>query len=466
MLIPFGRRFAPPPTPQPYRFETIGYFTSTFTYGEMAAEYVALNDGQMSFVRASNISIHNLETVFQGLYNESANPDAVAQLNPVFHMHLDDVDITFSNFADSGRYQVHRGFNLQATGRIDENSSLVSTMSSLEPEATTVEKDEECGTECDMRVKFKLRFSVDYTADREKKEDTYPTLYLWIEGKNLDVFPGVQILGFEFYCRGLMIPNAERDMEFQIQLGTTISVQLPNLEAPIITTVEGDFDLEVVNGTVSIDDDWTANAKSKLSQSFYWNPMGIDLYLANPEIHIYFSDNEETEEEGDIEVDKLALMTKNFTVQEKMSLWGPVFTVYDFSPQEFGLDARMQLKFYENHSHPLLTDISGMYSEGALDQKYSQANFSSVSVKEFWPFNKNLITVDPKAKLDFKLKLEDGVTEYMSMEGIFDITFDPRGTAKGETMRAYFKGTSSRDMEQVRGEGGRREGLASAANLG
>ncbi|GMH61159.1 hypothetical protein TrRE_jg763 [Triparma retinervis] len=430
------------------RFETIGYFTSTFTYGEMAAEYVALNDGQQSFVRASNISIHNLETVFDGLYNESANPDAVAQLNPVFHMHLDDVDITFSNFADSGRYQVLRGFNLKATGRIDENSSLVSTMSSLEPEATTVEKDEECGTECDMRVKFKLRFSVDYTADKEKKEDTYPTLYLWIEGKNLDVFPGVQILGFEFYCRGLMIPNAERDMEFQIQLGTTISVQLPNLEAPIITTVEGDFDLEVVNGTVSIDDDWTANAKSKLSQSFYWNPMGIDLYLANPEIHIYFSDNEETEEEGDIEVDKLALMTKNFTVQERMSLWGPIFTVYDFSPQKFGLDARMQLKFYENHSHPLLTDISGVYSEGSLDQRYSQANFSSVSVKEFWPFNNNLITVDPLAKLDFKMKLEDGVTEYMSMEGIFDITFDPRGTAKGETMRAYFKGTSSRDMDQ------------------
>ena len=70
------------------KFESIGYFTSVFTYGEMVGEYVALNNGNKSFFRASNISVHNLESVFDGLYNETANSDAKAELDPVWSLRL------------------------------------------------------------------------------------------------------------------------------------------------------------------------------------------------------------------------------------------------------------------------------------------------------------------------------------------------------------------------------------------
>ena len=429
---------------------SIGYFTSVFTHGEFICEYVALNNGNKSFFRALNISVHNLESVFDGLYNDTdsrLNEDAKGELNPIFYMHLNDVDITFSNFEDISRYNVYRGFALRAAGILATNSSLSQTLTSLKSNEVT-DPDKRLEDPEETELHFRIRFSVDYTV--EEGEESYPRLFIYIRGKNLEVMPRVELIGFEFTCLGLL-----QDMEFQIMLGTTISVWPPVLEAPIITTVKGEFDLEVntTSGEVEIDDGWTASAHSKLAQGVSWNPMGMEVfYLANPELWLWFSEDESTAEENDIEVDKMIIKTKNFTVAERMHLWSPAFTVKQFVPQSLELESDLLLSFTGNGSepnpHPLHTSIRGTYDERNKTMVTSEANFSSVSKYDWWPFHHNMIVVEQGAEIDFNWDLYEGNVEYMRMIANFDITFDPLGKARAETMKVHFRATSSRDLEE------------------
>jgi hypothetical protein len=425
------------------RFESIAYMTTTFTNGVFTGEYVCLRDGADCFVRAQNISILNLESAFDGVYNETVNPDAVARLDPVMNMHLDDVDMYVSNFV-SARYGIHdRGLSIIAKGRLEENCTLVETIKGV---AVRTEDILEPGEDPElMELKFKVKFTVDLFAG---KNESRPTIYLRVDGKNIEVMPNIDILSFEFECVGLL-----KKMEFQIELSTTVKIDIIGLRAPLITTLKGDFDLEVINGTVHVQDDWTAMMYSRLGQDFSWDPMGMAVfYLNNPEMELYFSNNEDTPE-NDIEVDKMVLRAKNFTVNEYMMMLSPEFTVRDFGPpQSFGLESGLKIQFQENNTHPLWTQISGSYEEGNCTHvncnRYTQFNFSSVTQADWWPFGHNMIVVEQNALINFQLKLDNGELDQLRMMSRFDVTFDPLGKSPEETMRVFMKGKSNKGVSE------------------
>ena len=433
------------------RFESIAYMSTTFTNGIFTGEYVCLRDGADCFVRAQNISILNLEDAFQGVYNESVNPDAVAKLDPVMEMHLDDVDLYVSNFV-STRYNIpSRGLSIIAKGRMEENATLVETIKGVAVRKDDLTEGCEAGTEdCEdpnlLELKFKVKFTVDLFAG---KNESAPTIYLYVAGKNIEIMPGIDILSFEFECVGLL-----NTMVFQIELATTVSIDIVGLRAPLITTLKGDFDLEVVNGTVHVADDWTAMMHSRLGQDFAWDPFGMAVfYLNNPEMELYFSNNEDTEE-NDIEVDKMVLRAAEFNVNERVTMINPTFTVRDFGPpQSFQLDSGLKIKFQENNTHPLHTQIYGSYEEGNCTHvncnRYANFNFSSTTKEDWWPLANNLIVVEQNAMINFNTKIDNGDLDQLTMESKFDVTFDPYGKdVSAETMRVFMRGKSNKGLTE------------------
>mmetsp|Transcript_2433 Transcript_2433/g.4395 ORF Transcript_2433/g.4395 Transcript_2433/m.4395 type:complete len:3690 (-) Transcript_2433:60-11129(-) len=400
------------------KVEAVSLMTTSFTDSQITSEFVCLKNCQKVFVRATNIAVSDLENVFDKVNAEkghSISASTKSELSPAFSMDLFACNLTVSNFENSN-FQVERGFSFEAAGVLEgEDSNLEAKIISSKDNA--------------FKSEFRLRLFIDFL----DANNIDPRLDILFVASNLELFDGVEIIGFTFNCDGLM-------SHLDIQLSTVVSVDLPALEAPLITTVEGDFDLNITNGTAEIDTDWTAQASTKLAQTFKWNPMGLEIFkLSNPHLHLHFSDDEDTPE-NDVELDKLVISSANTSLSEYVTFNKPKFQVLSFDPQEFQLESGLTISY--NTPMPLQQNIFGSFKEEDVEGERGTAELRSELTEDWWPLGNSLLVVEDGSRLNTTMATSLGKLQSINYEGRVNVTFDY------EWMEILFEGASSGDLER------------------
>ena len=404
--------------------------TTLFTGDDVSsAEFVCLDNGKSCFVRFSDIQISNLEDVFDKVGGTVGGVDGEAKtaLSPVFETSLDlyGVNVTVSNF-DNSNYEVVRGLEVEAAGTLESGSSLVSTLTTAKDTA--------------FSAAFKVKFSIDLF--NEEGGGYSPTLYLFFAVDNMvlvadaDGNPVVEVISYIFNCAGL-------DDTLAITWSSVVSVQLPGLDAPLITTVENDFDINIdEDGTAELDADWTAKATTKLAGSFQWNPMGLEMFkLVEPQLTLHFSDDEDTPDVVDVEVDKLVIQSLNTSLSQYVDLFNPKFEVVSFDPQEFKLITTMRIN-YKDLPHPLVQKISGTFVEEGLEGLTGSASLGSTTSEDWWPFGHDMVNVKKGNFFNTTMTTELGQLQEMAFKSELDVRFS------GEDMVVKMEGSSGGGLNE------------------
>ncbi|GMH56345.1 hypothetical protein TrST_g4148 [Triparma strigata] len=388
--------------------------TSSFTTGSFAGELVILNNGKEIFARGSDISIFDLEGVYFQTMGAFISGQAITELDPLLTMDLNRVNVSFSNF-ESSAYEVPSGLFLEAEGYVgaaDETTALETKLNEVKGDT------------------FDASFRVSFMYDSTIGGAAEPQISISFDIPTVKVFTGVELVGVTFFASTL------KD-GIELSFSSVVSVTLPTLSTPLVTVVEGEFNITEANATKKIENDWSVTTSSNLASTFSWNPMGLQIFkLVEPTLRLKFSDDEDTEAK-DIEVDELTIASLNTSINEYLVFHNPKFKVNSFDPQSFLLDASVTVD-YKNNPKPMKLDLSGTFKETDVEGEQGAANFSSVMVDDWFMLGNDLIVVKSGSTLDIEMDTILGRVGALTFSGDCDVQFG------GETFtNLKFAGSSS-----------------------